>query len=189
MPKTWDDTLEGHREAVRRSVMEAALALASEVGFQKVSMSQVAARAGITRTTLYKYFQDVDSILDEWHRRILDAHLAELSRIADGEGAWMSRLTSVLEHYALSAFHHHGTRFAEALHQRGHAREAEVRLSALIERIVADGAKAEAFRKDVPANELALLLQTSLSAAHKWPSHEAVQRLTSLMIEIVRKAP
>ena len=86
MPKTWDDTLEGHREAVRQAVMVAALMLEEERGFQKVSMSEVAARAGIARATLYKYFDDVDAIFHGWHRSTLRDHLARVTEIARGEG-------------------------------------------------------------------------------------------------------
>ena len=103
MPQTWNDTLEGHREAVRQAAMQAALEIASEAGFQKVSMSSVATRTGITRATLYKYFPDVESIFVEWHRRTLEHHVSHVERIAGGDGSATARLRAVLEFFAVTA--------------------------------------------------------------------------------------
>jgi AcrR family transcriptional regulator len=185
MPKTWSDTLEGHREAVRFAVMEAATALASEGGFHKVSMSDVAARAGITRATLYKYFADVEAIFEESHQRILERHLRHVQAMAEGDGDPLSRLTAIARFFADMSFRHHGHRSAEVLHRKEHARAAEERLLGLVERILAEGSEAGLFRRDVPPRELAVYLHGSLAGAHRLPHEEAVRRLVSLLLESI----
>ncbi|UVC06848.1 TetR/AcrR family transcriptional regulator [Rhizobium sp. TH2] len=181
MPKTWGETLEGHREAVRQAVMEAALALASERGFQKVSMSDVAARAAITRATLYKYFSDVDSIFEEWHRSTVHSHLAQFAEIADGVGDPGEKLSEILEAYAMTVFRHHGTRFASMLHRQDHARKAEASLVALIEKLVLAGARSGVFRKDIPPDELARFCHSSLSSAFMLSDERAVRMAAGLV--------
>src|SRR4051794_32898559 len=78
VPKLWTETVEAHRGAVRDAIMAAAAELVAERGPASVTMSQVAAEAGIGRATLYKYFPDVTAILVAWHDRHVAGHLAEL---------------------------------------------------------------------------------------------------------------
>lgn len=181
MPKTWNDTLEGHRHAVRQAVMEAALALATERGFQRVSMSEVAARAGITRATLYKYFSDVAAIFQEWHRSTLHEHLARVTEIAEGDGDPAAKLSEILETYALTVFRHHGTRFASVLHRNDHAREADADLIGVIETLVAAGVRSSVFRTDMPPEELARFCYSSLSSAYMLCDEPAVRRAARLV--------
>jgi AcrR family transcriptional regulator len=186
MPKTWDDTLEGHRQAVRQAVMEAALALASERGFQKVSMSEIAARAGITRTTLYKYFGDVDAIFQEWHRATLHDHLTRVAEIADGEGDPAAKLAEILETYALTVFRHHGNGFASMLHRQEHARRAEAHLIGILTELVGAGARSGAFRKDIRPEELARFCHSSLSSSHALADETAVRRAVGFILDALR---
>ena len=79
MPKLWTDTVATHREEVRHAVLDAAGKLVTRQGLLAVSMSQVAAAAGIGRATLYKYFADVEEVLAAWHARQVSAHLAALA--------------------------------------------------------------------------------------------------------------
>ncbi|UUL75658.1 TetR/AcrR family transcriptional regulator [Pseudarthrobacter sp. Fe7] len=89
MPKLWNETIETHRDAVRRAVLDAAARLVAGHGLAGVTMSAVAQNAGIGRATLYKYFPDVESILAAWHERQIESHLTELTRVRDRtEGAW-----------------------------------------------------------------------------------------------------
>lgn len=190
MPKTWDDTLEGHREAVRRAAMQAALEIASEAGFQKVSMSSVATRTGITRATLYKYFPDVESIFVEWHRRTLEHHVAHVDGIVRSPGDAAARLRAILEFFAMTAFRHHGSRFAEVLHSREHAVAAENRLLGILEQVIEEGIDALEFRKDLWPREVAVFLHGSLSGVHRLPDEVAVRRVVDLAVgSIAAEAP
>src|SRR5687767_9121000 len=103
VPKLWNATIESHRAAVRDAILDATVAVIAERGLRAVTMADIAARAGIGRATLYKYFADAEAILRAWHEREIAGHLAELATIAEGPGEPVNRLAAVLERYAAGA--------------------------------------------------------------------------------------
>ncbi|MCL2422886.1 MAG: TetR/AcrR family transcriptional regulator [Micrococcales bacterium] len=63
MPKIIAPTLREHREQVRRRLFKSLSELIMEQGFDAVTLSQVAARAGVGRTALYNHFEDKEALL------------------------------------------------------------------------------------------------------------------------------
>ena len=53
VPKLWTETIEEHRRAVHDATLDTTAALVHEHGLPSVTMSQIAAAAGIGRATLY----------------------------------------------------------------------------------------------------------------------------------------
>jgi AcrR family transcriptional regulator len=49
----WNATIDEHRRTVHAAILDAAAALIAEHGLAGVTMSQIAAQAGIGRATLY----------------------------------------------------------------------------------------------------------------------------------------
>ncbi|HKW78007.1 MAG TPA: TetR/AcrR family transcriptional regulator [Candidatus Limnocylindria bacterium] len=104
MPKLWTDTIEGHRREVEHAILDATAALVAEHGPSAVTMSQIADTARIGRATLYKYFPDVEAILDAWHARHVARHLERLTEVRDQYAKPAERLEAVLETYALISY-------------------------------------------------------------------------------------
>lgn len=70
MPKIQASTLVEHRAMRREALLEAAISIALESGGEAVTMAEVAKRAGLSRSSVYEYFQSsadliADLILDE----------------------------------------------------------------------------------------------------------------------------
>ena len=84
-----------------------------------VTMSQIAAAAGIGRATLYKYFPDVEAILIAWHDRQITRHLRQLAEARDSAVTPAARLEAVLEAFAWIQHQHHHTELPVALLHRG----------------------------------------------------------------------
>jgi AcrR family transcriptional regulator len=85
MPKIQANTLVEHRTMRREALLEAAVSIALESGGQAVTMGEVAKRAGLSRSSVYEYFESsadliADLILDE-----LDIWAKTLSAAVDGE--------------------------------------------------------------------------------------------------------
>src|SRR5207302_1997916 len=118
VPKLWTETIEEHRRAVHDATLDTTAALVREHGLAAVTMSQIAAAAGIGRATLYKYFPDVEAILVAWHDRHIARHLRQLAEARDAATP-AGRLEAVLEAFALIQHQHHDTELPVALLHRG----------------------------------------------------------------------
>jgi hypothetical protein len=84
MPKIETQTLSQHRDWRRSQLIEAAAAIALESGGEAITVAAVAARAGLSRTSVYEYFASsadlaADLIIDE-----LNSFAQELKKISEG---------------------------------------------------------------------------------------------------------
>lgn len=187
MPKLWTDTVEEHRRAVRDATLDATVRLVAEHGLASVTMSKIAAAAGIGRATLYKYFPDVEAILVAWHERQIGSHLEHLAHVRDQPGDAGQRLGAVLEAYALMTYERpHGTDFAGLLHRGEHITRAHQHLTGLIEELLAEAARTGEVRADVAPGELAGYCLHALTAAGSLPSKAAVRRLVTVILAGLR---
>lgn len=86
MPKIETDTLAEHRDWRRSQLIDAAAAIALESGGEAVTVAAVAARAGLSRTSVYEYFASsadlaADLVIEELKN--FAEELAEISEKAD----------------------------------------------------------------------------------------------------------
>jgi AcrR family transcriptional regulator len=189
VPRLWNETIDAHRQAVRDATLDAIAALIAKHGLHSVTMSQIAKKTGIGRATLYKYFPDVDAILRAWHERQVERHLEELVRIRDQAGGKATdRLQAVLEAFALISHERHDGHLAALLHRGDHIARAHQQLTTFIRDLLAAGAKAGEFRKDVSPDELARYCLHALTAASSLPSTTAVRRLVKVTLAGLRPA-
>lgn len=70
MPRIKTQTLAQHRDWRRNQLIEAAASIAMESGTDAISVAAVAARAGLSRTSVYEYFESrselvADLVIDE----------------------------------------------------------------------------------------------------------------------------
>lgn len=190
MPKLWANTVETHRHEVREAIQDTAVALVAEQGLRAVTMSQIAEQTGIGRATLYKYFPDVDSILQAWHERQIHTHLQELVEAGRSAKDPLDRLTAVLTSYALIAHGsrgHRDTEFAALLHShRGSHNHAEQQLRRMLRRLIGDGVASGSVRDDVPTDELTEYSLHALDASKRLASKPAVRRLVEVTIAGLR---
>jgi AcrR family transcriptional regulator len=63
MPRINAESLEAHRAQQRTALLDAWRALINERGYAGTSLADVAARAGVSRTTIYNYFPDKEELL------------------------------------------------------------------------------------------------------------------------------
>lgn len=189
VPKLWTDTMEAHRHAVREAILDATASLVAEHGLRSVTMSQIAAEAGIGRATLYKYFADVDVVLRAWHQRQIGVHLEALADVRDQVESAHDRLEAVLEAYALISHEshgHHDTELEALLHGDEHVARARHHVRDLIGELISEAGKTGNVRDDVAPAELASYCLHALSAASSLPSRAAVRRLVRVTLAGLR---
>ena len=190
MPKLWTETIEEHRRAVHDATLDTTAALVREHGLASVTMSQIAAAAGIGRATLYKYFPDVEAILVAWHDRLITRHLQLLTEARDSAATPAGRLEAVLEAFARIQHQHHDTDLPVALLHRGeHVAQARLQLRDLISDLFAESAGAGTVRSDIDPGELASYCLHALTAAGGLSSEEAVRRLLAVTMSGLRPEP
>lgn len=181
--------MEAHRGAVRDAAIDAAAALIAQHGLPAVTMSRIAQDAGIGRATLYKYFPDVEAVLDAWHQRQVQGHLALLAQAGGQPGTPLERLRAVLVAYAGATRREHGGDLASLLHQGEHVVAAQQHLRGMVAGLVAEAATAGEVRDDVDPAELATYCLHALTAAGALGSDAAVGRLVDVTTAGLRPAP
>jgi AcrR family transcriptional regulator len=80
----WRDALSDHRLRTAERIALVAVGIIDRDGIAGLSMSRLADAAGISRQTLYKYFPDVDAVL-EGIAALGGAGVAELGRMVDAQ--------------------------------------------------------------------------------------------------------
>lgn len=85
MPRIKTPTLADHRDWRRSQLIDAAAAIALESGGQSITVASVAARAGLSRTSVYEYFASsadlaADLVIDE-----LESFAEALAEATSGE--------------------------------------------------------------------------------------------------------
>ncbi len=191
VPQLWSETIDAHRRGVREAILETTAALVADHGVRSVTMSQIAAEAGIGRATLYKYFSDVEAILLAWHERQIAGHLHHLAQVRDRAGDAGERLKAVLEAYAVlsrEARGHHNSELAAFLHRDEQVVRAQRQVHEMIRDLIVEGAKRGELRGDVAPEELASYCLHALTAAGNLRSKAAVQRLVNVTLDGLRSA-
>src|SRR5882757_964030 len=75
---------ERKQKQAREQIVEAAFTLFAERGFTEVTVSDIAERAEVGRTTFFRYFGDKQEVVFSDEQQLLD-HLAERQRALPGE--------------------------------------------------------------------------------------------------------
>ncbi|MFC7329980.1 TetR/AcrR family transcriptional regulator [Marinactinospora rubrisoli] len=76
MPKISAPTIAAHRAQTRERIMTAVASLTRTQGIDEISMTDVAAAAGITRTALYNYFPDKPALLLAFTEQVTSGFVA-----------------------------------------------------------------------------------------------------------------
>ncbi len=89
---------ERQSERKQRRVLEEAERLFLTLGLRAVSVDEIAAAAGVSKVTLYKYYGSKEDLFVECVRRITDRHYADLEAVIASQATAASKLASVFRH-------------------------------------------------------------------------------------------
>ncbi len=92
--------------AVRLRLVEAAIRLFAEKGYESASVSEIVAAAGVTKGSMYHYFQSKDDLLLEIYQQVLAMQLDKLERLAAGPGTPVDRLRAVAVDVVVTTIEH-----------------------------------------------------------------------------------
>lgn len=97
VPRINAPTLAEHAARQEAALVRAAAELFASRGVTEVSLGDVAARAGLARNSIYRYFPDKAHLLAAWFRRELDPLLEASTAIAERRAAPRTRLDAWLD--------------------------------------------------------------------------------------------
>ena len=107
MPKIMGNSLAEHRERTRNALFDALSALMSHRPFDKITLSNVAARAGVGRTAVYNHFANKEDLLLAFMEHETARYAEELSRALAGMEDPIDRLRVYVRQQALIKRHYH----------------------------------------------------------------------------------
>lgn len=151
MPKITASSVAEHRAQIRVRIFDAFTALMLDRGYDAISMSDIAERAGLSRTAIYHHFRDKDAIVVAYATDETDRYLGRLAEaLARAVDPTMRMRVYVRQHLAMRDELHFGfgpelfgKLSGEALMQiRDHVAATE----AVLREILRDGLASGAFR-------------------------------------------
>lgn len=157
----------GRREKTREHVIETALRLFAERGYVGVRVEDVAAAAGISRATFYKYFSEREEILAELFARLLGSEPASAPP-GDAQGVLARVRTLLMDAADRMVRNEQLAKFVYSLPVRHSALLGEgARPPVLdtVERMFTDGVAAGVVRDDVPVSQITAHVGRAFEAA------------------------
>jgi AcrR family transcriptional regulator len=167
MPRIDADTVEEHREALRRRVFAAFADLMAEHSFDAISMAQIAARAEVGRTAIYHHFPDKEAVLVAFATHETGRYLVALQEQLVGADSPADALRLYIRHHLASGEQFHmglGRQMSGVVSpaSRTAIREHVLAVEAVLRQIIADGVAQGAFVVDDVDTTL-LLMHSCLS--------------------------
>lgn len=106
------DKTRHHKEETRARILSVSREIVSEGGFAAISMSSVAAAAGLATGTLYRYFPSKVDLLAEIFRLVTQREVDIMGAVAASDGSAATRLAGALETFARRAIRSPGLAYA-----------------------------------------------------------------------------
>ena len=107
MPKIMGSSLAEHRERTRTALFDALSELMTKRSFDKITLSDVAAHAGVGRTAVYNHFADKEDLLLAFMEHETARYAEELSAALAGVEDPIDRLRVYVRQQALIKRHFH----------------------------------------------------------------------------------
>lgn len=150
---------DGRRSPVPERLLATATRLFAERGYDRTSVQEIVAAAGVTKGALYHYFGSKDDLLHEVYARVLRLQQERLDAFAEQDAPVARRLRDAAADVVVTTIEHidDATIFFRSMHQlspekqrqvRAERRRYHERFRALIEEGQRDGV----FTADVPAD-------------------------------------
>ena len=140
---------------MRDDVYRQALEIIEAEGLPGLTLDRLARAIGISRATLYNYFDDRDAIVDFVEERTFLPLIETLAEIADGEAAPVAKLEAIAVEVFVGVYENRA--LVVALTPEKHCganrdRQSERRRSVLdtVQRVIDEGVRAGVFRKLQP---------------------------------------
>ena len=159
----------------RQQILDAAVSLFHERGYLGTTVDDVAARAGVTKRTLYHHMGSKENLLGEIHAGFIEEGLRRWEAIVDAGGTAVETLSALIEeHVRIVGLNREaiGVFFEEAKHlsatNRAEIEAQRDNYEALLRATIARGVNSGEFRSDLDVNVVTLLILGGLTEMYRW---------------------
>jgi AcrR family transcriptional regulator len=146
-------------EPVPARLLSAATRLFAERGYDRTSVQEIVATAGVTKGAMYHYFGSKDDLLHEIYSRVLRLQTEQLEKVVHNGRTVTERLRSAAADVVVSSIENldDTTIFFQSMHQlspekRKAVRAERRRYHVLFRSLVEEGQHEGVFRSDKPAD-------------------------------------
>lgn len=160
-------------QTVPERLVEVALRLFAERGFESTSVQDIVAAAGVTKGAMYHYFGSKDDLLAEIYARVLRLQLERLTSFVQQDGPVAERVFAAAADVVVTTIEHldSTTVFFRSLHQLSADQAREVRRERrryhdLFRGMLLEGQRSGAFRDDIHAD---LVVDFFFGSVHHLP--------------------
>lgn len=186
--ESWRQARDDHRARQAEAIAATALSLITAHGAPALTMAAIAAAAGISRQTLYRYYRDVDAVLVGVAELITHEHEQFEAAVAQA-GNPAAQLDLILRTVAAAAGHGDNAaalRAALPPDAREVLTDHEARLHQVLADVLTAGVEADLFRSDLaPSTDAPLILGLVTAAANA----DRARRAIDLVHRIVDRQP
>jgi len=170
VPKIIGDSLEEHRAATRRRVFDALVELMADRPFDAITMADLAARAGVGRSSLYNHFKDKEAVVVAFATDETDRYLEQLQASLASQTTPTARLETYVRHHVDTSADFHiglGPELRAILSPQSamDMRQHVVAVEQVLRQILQDGQESGEFQID-DVDATVSLLHATLSARH-----------------------
>lgn len=179
----------------RKNILDSAIELFHERGFLGTTVDDIAAKAGVTKRTLYHHMGNKDNILSEIHSDFIAIGLSRWQGIREAGGTPTETLRSLIREHILIVFEHRAAIavfFDESKHVRGSARDevfaARQEYEEILRRTILDGVRSGEFRAELDVRVTTRIVLGGLTEIYRWcdpTSPKSREPLIALATELV----
>lgn len=169
-------------EFKRERILDEAVPLIAEYGFQGVSIDKIAMRLKVTKPFIYTYFKNKDALLEEIFARAAENMLVGADKVMSSDGPPEERLRVFTEYYVLENIRRSELTSIFLNEEKNLSEESQKRLGARhhtfdtkLAQLIASGVKSGAFAVDDPMLA-SLAISGMVRWVHRW--YRADGRLT-----------
>lgn len=87
---------ERRKEQKKESILRAALELFQQYGFKKVSINDVASKAGVSPVTIYNHFNSKSGLVRDTLKRLVSDRMDYYKEIINGEGTFPEKMKRIV---------------------------------------------------------------------------------------------
>lgn len=91
------DGFEKRRDDKKKAIIQTALELFDQYGFEKASMTDIAEKAHVSRASIYNFFESKDNLRRIIIKDILDGSIGKIQRLLEEPGSFIDKISEYIK--------------------------------------------------------------------------------------------